>query len=330
MERLSNQGICKSCSHDTVLRRLPFLQLDKNGINVPQGSKRNELVALARKHRAQLTGDNVSYSASSMFGAATSRAGNEYAKATTNAQLKAQDAFDAAVGTWSDSRIKAYLDSRGVPVPQGSKKDELVALARLHKHKAATGYSAWTFDTWTVDNLRNYVVASGNVAAQKVADNASSTRDELLKAAQDTYASAASSGGEVYASATSYLAKATDAAKDSAFDTWSDSDLKAYLDTYGVPVPQGTKSNELKAWARNQSNWFRYGTTTPQGTLYAMVSEWASWAKDQVYMGAAQGKKQMAYQSEKATDRVKEEATKATNRAEEAAQKAGHYIKEEL
>lgn len=152
----------------------------------------------------------------------------------------------------------------------------------------------------------------------------------MLKAAQDTYASATSSGGAAYASVTSYLAKATDSAKDTAFDTWSDSDLKAYLDTYGVPVPQGSKTNELKAWARNQSNYFRYGTTTPQGTLYAKLANAGQWVLDQIYMGAASGKKQAVYQSEKATDRVKEAGTYATNRAEEAAQKAGHYVKEEL
>lgn len=55
---------------------------DKNGIKVPQGSKRNELIALARKHSAKLTGDNVASSASSFYGAATSSAGNEYAQAT--------------------------------------------------------------------------------------------------------------------------------------------------------------------------------------------------------------------------------------------------------
>ncbi|ORX97236.1 hypothetical protein BCR34DRAFT_578081 [Clohesyomyces aquaticus] len=54
---------------------------DKNGINVPQGSKRNELLALARKHRASLMGDNVSGTVSSAYGAATSRAGNEYSTA---------------------------------------------------------------------------------------------------------------------------------------------------------------------------------------------------------------------------------------------------------
>ena len=127
---------------------------DKNGIKVPQGSKRNELLALARKHRSSLTGDTVASSVSSGFGAASTKAGNEYAKATDDAQLKGEDAFNSAVGTWSDSRLKAFLDARGVPVPQGGKKDELVKQVRLHKHKAATGYSAWTFDTWTVDNLK--------------------------------------------------------------------------------------------------------------------------------------------------------------------------------
>ena len=55
---------------------------DKNGIKVPQGSKRNELVALARKHIAQVNGDNVASSASSAYGAATTSAGNFFAQAT--------------------------------------------------------------------------------------------------------------------------------------------------------------------------------------------------------------------------------------------------------
>ena len=127
---------------------------DKNGIKVPQGSKRSELLALARKHRAQLMGDTVASSASSAFGAATSKAGNQYAQATDDASLKADDAFGAAIGTWSDSRLKAFLDARGVPVPQNGKKDELLKQVRLHKHKAASGYNAWTFDTWTTENLQ--------------------------------------------------------------------------------------------------------------------------------------------------------------------------------
>merc|ERR1711939_674373 len=156
---------------------------DKNGIKVPQGSRRNELLAIARKHRAQLTGDNVSYSAksaaskasdsgASAFGAATSRAGNEYAKATDDAALKADDLFQKATSTWSESRLKAYLDARGVPVPQSGKKDELLAAVRLNRHKAATGWSAWTFDTWTTKNYLDsygFDVPQGSTKNQLVA-----------------------------------------------------------------------------------------------------------------------------------------------------------------
>jgi len=127
---------------------------DQNGIKVPQGSKRNELLALARKHRNALTGDNVASSASSAFGAATTKASNQFAKATDDVQLKGEDAFNQAIGTWGDSRLKAFLDARGVPVPQGSKTDELIKQVRLNKNKATSGWSAWTFDTWTVDNLK--------------------------------------------------------------------------------------------------------------------------------------------------------------------------------
>ena len=69
---------------------------DKNGIKVPQGSNRNELVALARKHSAKLTGDNVSDEAASALGAATSSAGNQYAKASDDASLKAGNLADQA------------------------------------------------------------------------------------------------------------------------------------------------------------------------------------------------------------------------------------------
>jgi hypothetical protein len=178
--------------------------------------------------------------------------------------------------------------------------------------------------------FRSYLAATGNEAAQKAANQAGATRDDLVEAAQHYYAEASKSSGPVYASATSYLAKATDAAKDSAFDTWSDSDLKAYLDSYGVPVPQGTTSNKLKAYARNQANYFRYGTTTPQGTLYAKLRESAQWVIDQLSIGAAAGRKQAGKHPQKGADAVAEAALKASNRAQEAAQKAKHQIKQEL
>ncbi|CAO1601709.1 MAG: hypothetical protein LQ349_000023 [Xanthoria aureola] len=299
---------------------------DSNGIKVPQGSKRNELIALARKHRDTLTGDKVASSASSAFGAATSNAQNQYAKATDDASLKREDAFNEAVGSWSDSRLKAFLDARGVPVPQGGKKDELVKQVRLNRHKAATGWSAWTFDTWTTENLRKWLSTQNNKAAKK----SGATRDDLFKQAQDSYARASKSGGSSYASVTSYLASATDAAKDSTFDTWSESELKSYLDSYGVPTYQGSNVNDLRAMARRNANYFRYGSSTPQGSVFARLQSGAQWLFDQLKIGVSGGRATASYEGGKAGDAVKEGATSATNRAGEAAQKAGDKVKEEL
>lgn len=312
---------------------------DKNGIKVPHGSKRAELLAIARKNRAQLTGDTAAHtagkaadaakaSAASAYGAASTSAGNAFARATDDAQLKAQEAFDAAVGKWSETRLKAYLDARGVPVPQNGKKDELLAAVRKHSHKASTGYNAWTYDTWTYDNLKNWLLKSGDKQAKVAADKADATREDLVKAAQEQYASASATGGNVYASVTSYLAKQTDAVKDTAFDTWSDSDLKAYLDSYGVPVPQNSKTDELKAYARKQATYFRHGTTTPQGTLWAKLRENLNWAYNQVVVGAQKGAEVAQQEGTKGAHRAEEAAQYAKDRAFEEKEKAKHRADE--
>lgn len=280
---------------------------DKNGIPVPQGSKVNELRALVRKHRADILGDNPSGSAASAFGAATSKAGNQYAKATNDASLAAQDAFNSAVDTWSDSRLKAYLDARGVPVPHASKTDELRALVRKNSHKAWSGWNAWTFDDLSTEKLKSYLQANGDAAAKATADKTGATRDELVSAAQSAYTSASSAGGATWASATSYLSQATDSAKTSVFDTWSESELKNYLDSYGIPVPQGSNVDQLRAYARKQWTYFRYGTNSPSGTFVAKLSESAQntwqWIMDQLNAGSDAAKKTAG----DAKDKVKEE-----------------------
>ena len=323
--------------------------LDTHGVAVPQGSKKNELIALARKQRSALEksassasgslsstassasgalssgASSASGSAASAFGAATSSAGNQFAKATDDASLMVDEAFESAIGTWSESRLKAYLDARGVPVPQGGKKDELLAQVRLNKHKAATGWSAWTFDTWTVDNLRAYLESHGTKAKKY----ANANRDELVKQVQDSYASASKSGGVSYASVTSYLAKQTDAAKDTTFDTWSDSDLKAYLDNYGIPNYQGSTTNELRAQAKKQANYFRYGTTSPTGSIYERIKGGVQWVLGQIQgsgasavaTAAASGSSAASVASKSATDSAYS-ASSAASAASKSASKS--------
>lgn len=294
--------------------------LDEHGIPVPQGSKKNELIALARKHRASLSGgaSSVSASAASAYGAATTSAGNAYAKATDDASAKSEDLFQSAVNTWSDSRLKAYLDSRGVPIPQGGKRDQLIASVRLNKHKAASGWSAWTFDTWTVENLQNYLAA--NTKKYKKSTNAN--RDELVKSAQSAYSTASKSGGSNYASVTSYLSQQTDATKDTTFDAWSDSDLKSYLDSYGVPNYQGSTTNELRALAKKQYTYFKYGTSTPSGSIFERIKEGFAWGLAQLQGGVASGSTTVSSSASSAASVASMSASSASSLASKSASSA--------
>ena len=126
------------------------------------------------------------------------------------------------------------------------------------------------------------------------------------------------------------MSSATDAAKDTTFDTWSDSDLKSYLDSYGISTYQGSTTNELKAMARRNANYFRYGASTPQGTVLSKLQNGAQWILNQLKFGASGGRQEASYQAQKGADAVKEGVTAATNRVGEAAQQASDKVKEEL
>lgn len=301
---------------------------DERKIPVPQGSKKNELIALARRNKHKLAGgddvqsakNSAKSSASSAFGAATSNAGNQFARATDLAAEYGEDAFNAAIGAWSDTRLKGYLDARGVPNPQGTTHDQLLAQVRLQRHKAASGWSAWTFDTWTTDNLRKFLVEQGDKAANK----ASVSRDELVKSAQSSYSKASASGPTYLASVTSYLSKQTDAAKAQTFDSWSESDIRAYLNTYGVKNYQGSTRNELVAAAQRNANLFTHGAQS--NGIYDQVRGGAEYLVGMLQAGLGR----LSGLGEKAGDASKEKATQAKDRAYEAGQTAYDRAKEEL
>lgn len=277
---------------------------DENGVSVPQGTRLNELRAAVRQHRAEIMGTDAKGKASKAFGAATTRAGNEFAKASDDATLIAQKAFEDASNTWSESRLKSYLDARGIPIPQNSNLDSLRALVRKNSHKAASGWTAWTFDDFDKETLKKYLEKHGDKAAKAAAKKADAARSDLVEAAQSAYAKAEKKGGEDYDAAKKYASELSADAKHSAFESWSASDLKAYLDSYGVAVPQGSKIDELKALARKQSTYFKYGTNSPHGTLLAQVEDALSsgwnWISKQINAGSEAAKEKAAEAGESA------------------------------
>jgi len=131
---------------------------DEKGIKVPQGSKRNELLALARRKNAQLSSEaaRLSSSAASAYGAATSSAGNEYASVTADAAVKYQ---------YAQSAFFSYFDWLKVQFGIAS------ATASSAASSAATGASKHAYKS---ASSASKSAASAYTKASKVASAASS------------------------------------------------------------------------------------------------------------------------------------------------------------
>lgn len=136
-----------------------------------------------------------------------------------------------------------------------------------------------------------------------------------MKSAQDQYLSASKAGGGNYASVTSYLVASTNAVKDNTFDTWSDSELKSYLDSYGISTYQGSTSNELKAMARRNAQYFRHGTNTPGSGIFQQLQDGVQWVFDQLSIGASKGRQEAGSQGQKAADAASEAGSTASKKA---------------
>jgi hypothetical protein len=167
---------------------------DKNGIKVPQGSKRNELLALARKHRAKLTGDNVSASAASAYGAATSSAGNEYASATDgvgNAGNVIFSYFD-----WATSQLglaAASASSSG----SSAGKSLTGAAATKASRSASSASSAWS-------SLSSAASSASSSASKKASKSGSKEAQKAGDAAAESVSQGKHRVQEAYQKATDY------------------------------------------------------------------------------------------------------------------------------
>lgn len=230
----------------------------------------------------------------------------------TNYAYRSRDeVFDVVIDSWPISRLKAYLNQRGIQVPAESKLDELRAVVRqnAHKAKARAGFDDASFDTWSTEQLRDFI-----------GKEARGTRDELIAYAKTIYASASAKGGDTWASLTNRGAKATGYL----FDKWSDSDLKSFLDSYGVPIPHGSKRDEVIAEAKRNSRYFTQGPNWYNGGWMAQLRSYANQGMGYIrnFIGSASDS------VHNAGDAIKEYATSVKDRTNEAAHEAGDSVHE--
>jgi len=155
------------------------------------------------------------------------------------------------VCSWTDSQIKSFLDYHGIPNPTPRTRDSLLQTARSNYQSAANkagetfSYPGdWLYTSWSDSDLKQWLDERGVPVPQP------SSRDKLIanirrnsKSASD-YASASASSLSASASG------AQQSLSDQLLDSWSDSQVKEFLDKNNIPVPQGSKRNELVALAR--------------------------------------------------------------------------------
>lgn len=265
-------------------------------------SKSAESLASEASKTGKSYAGEVTKSAGSLYNEASKSAASAYGKASDAAGDAATDLLGSnniLYTSWSDSRLKSFLDARGVPVPQNGKKDDLVALVRENSHKARL--SAEDFEGWSSEQLNKFVKES----KIKLNNAASKSREELIKQTKLGYDELLKKGD----AASVEVKKQYENVKGYTFDSWSDSDLKAYLDSYGVEVPQNGVKDQLVAAARKHGHYFSHGQTGPVAGsgLIQIASDGLTSLLDFIKQASGVGYNKAAKKADEVTERVKAE-----------------------
>lgn len=238
----------------------------------------SQTLETAKQHKEWLLEDIKDYAHHSQdFSNALLNKGKDFFAST------ADDVSAVVFQGWSDSKIKEFLDARGVAVPQGSTRNQLNALAARVKHSLPVNVNGpsghYWFDGWSreelvkkleetgesiegsrkelADRLQKAYVKSyyeGASQGQKAADQIS-TKFEDIKSATEEYASEASD--KIRAKFGEWKEATIDS-----FNSWSVDDLKEYLQEFGTEV--GEAKDKLVEAASDNYHYFVYGEVPPK------------------------------------------------------------------
>lgn len=156
--------------------------------------------------------------------------------------------------SWTESQLKSFLDYHSIPNPSPRTRDSLLHTARSNYQSAAkkAGETAsypgdWLYSQWSDSDLKAWLDERGIPAPQ------TGSRDNLIASIRRNSYVASQEANKRFNSASSQAAAAQESLSNQLLDSWSDTQIKQWLDKNGVPVPQGSKRNELSALARKHS-----------------------------------------------------------------------------
>jgi len=147
--------------------------------------------------------------------------------------------------SWDTNQLQKYITSKGQQVQKGTEKNKKSLIEQVTaswtdtEEKIAESYANtrdWIFDSWTDSQLKAFADKQGIPVPQP------RTRDSLLKSVRENYQAAATKAGETVAYPGNWL-----------YATWSESELKAWCDERGIPVPQPSNRDKLVASVRRNS-----------------------------------------------------------------------------
>jgi len=188
--------------------------------------------------------------------------------------------FKEATGLWSGARLREFLRSRGIIAPVDLSTDRLRHLVWEHRNDPPTNWD-YSFESWSLDELENWFKDQGK--------SITGSRDQLVRKASEYLNSMKAEGDDKYKKVISKLQNVYSSGKDMAFDTWSDSDLKMYLDSYGISTYQGSTRNEMIALARRHTSLFRHGAA--KDDWFSTINTASQYLKETLWSAASSGRK---------------------------------------
>lgn len=218
--------------------------------------KHSDLVNAARQNAQSLKDDIDTYVAYK-----SSHATPLLSKATQAVADTYDSVLESTFNLWSGSRIESFLQSRGVPFAKSASRQDLLKLMQRYKDNTADVIGAWSFDQWSQEDIKQWLYDQGQTAdgtREQLVEEATTYLNSLHSGISSTGSVIVSAGQNVYDSVAASLTSASQAA----FDSWTESDLKAYVDSYGVDNSNVLTRSDLINSAKANFQLFTTGKTS--------------------------------------------------------------------
>jgi len=132
----------------------------------------------------------------------------------------------AAYNKWHETELERWLSDNNVPYPTPADRKDLEGLVKDNwQSKIATPYK-----DWNANQLSSFLKQKG----VETKDSTAANTDGLIAQVKNYWYETEDKADAAWSDVKEWI-----------FDSWSDSQLKAFADKHGIPVPQPRKRDTL-------------------------------------------------------------------------------------